>query len=465
MVYKRVDSILYLTPKLLYIVVNIEYFMFYSFRQLFLVNKKISQTAVTFTFMVMQLTTFFSNMGIAYFADAIQKPKLVLTGCLLISAILFQTLFLNLPTLLCCLCFIMYSAFILSTIPLLDRIVLDYLQKVMNAPSSMYGRQRMFGTFTYLAVNYFTEILVYGMGGSSSKQEDPKFSRLQIPYLLFAALAAGAVYTLGPQDRRRETGAEASRTRERPQISKVLKNKAYMFFLLIILMNGATRGVLTVYLSAYYKNVIKLSDSTSEKTGGLWGWISSLIYSNPISTCSAFGVMLEILIFFCSLPIQRALGLYWAFLISQVSQAMRFFFYTTITKDTSYKFERCCLIELLKGVNFGLTHLSGVQLAVKLVPSNLKSTSQMIYAGTFVCMGGMLGSLLGYFYKIQSEEDIKDVVTMFWVGCAVSFIGAVLVFVKYGMMEGKLWGREEENLPQQVPSAQSSTATLKQEAK
>ncbi|KAI5187010.1 hypothetical protein NEHOM01_1862 [Nematocida homosporus] len=454
MVYKRINSVLYLTPKLMYIVVNLEYFLFYSFRHLFLESRKIGSTMITFTFMAMQFVTFFSNMGVAYFADSIQKPKLVLIGCLLLSALTFQLLFLPLSNLFCCFFFILYSTFILCTVPLLDRIVLEYLQKVMNAPSSIYGRQRVFGTFTYLITNYITEMLVF-------EGNEKRFNRLQIPYLLYAALAAGTVFVLAPRDR---VVSRESQRRDRPQLSKVLKNKAYLFFLLIILMNGITRGVLTVYLSSYYKTILNFNELTPPKSvPGPLRWIAqTLVYKNPVSTCNTFGVILEIGIFFASKTLLQWFGLYWAFLISQVAQGLRFFCYTKIAPTDPYRFEKACAIEMLKGVNFGLTHLSGVQLAVLLVPSNLKSTSQMIYAGTFVCFGGMLGAFLGFFYKIES---IDGAVSMFWAGTVLSMLAVALIIIKYGCIDKKLWGSAAREIPEQMPSSEPSRATLQSEVK
>lgn len=435
MVYKKLNSALYLTPKLMYIAVNLEYFIFYGFRHPFFVEKKIDENTISLTFAIMQFVTFFSNMGVAYYTDKIQRPKGVLIGCLLAAAATFQLLFLPMPTYLCCMSFILYSTFILSTVPLLDRIVLEYLQR-RNAPASLYGRQRMFGTFTYLVTNYISETLVYQSG---EKKPDGKnkenFGNLQMFYLVAAAITSGTVLFLAPKD---GSAAERAQAREPPQISKVLKNKAYLFFLLIILLNGITRGVLTVYLSSYYLKILKLESlEVPSSVPGSLTWLAKMFYDHPVSTCSAFGVILEITIFFCANRLVKIFGLYWTFLISQVAQCIRFLSYAMLPVDYPYRFEVACMLELLKGVNFGLTHLSGVQLAVLLVPSNLKSTSQMIYAGTFVCLGGMVGSLMGMYCKITSESGALN---MFLGGAALSALAVLLIIGKYGFIDHKLWG-------------------------
>ncbi|OAG31343.1 hypothetical protein NEDG_01821 [Nematocida displodere] len=453
MVYKKLNTSLYLTPKLMYITVNMEYFIFYNFRHPFLQSRGIKDGLDTLTFVLMQFTTFFSNMAMAFFADRIQRPKAVLIMCLVLSAVAFQGLLLDIPKVMCCGLFILYSTFILSTLPLLDRIVLDYLQKVMNAPSSLYGRQRMFGTFTYFVTNYITESLIY----DSDNPENKRFGMLGPVYMLYAGIASSMVFLLAPADAVRPL----SRTQERnrPQIMQALKSGAYLFFLFIILLNGITRGVLTVYLTSYYKGILdfnKLSPPTNLPKS--LQWVMNIFYKNPVSTCSTFGVILEICIFFYSKTILGWTGLYWAFLISQVAQGVRFFAYTQLSPTNPYRFELACAIELLKGINFGLTHLSGVQLAVLLVPSNLKSTSQMIYAGTFVCLGGMLGSLIGYFCKIDTEAGA---LSMFAAGAVLSAAASLLIAVKYGVMDGKLWGPRALEVPEAPLSAQSSEATLK----
>ncbi|KAI5181766.1 hypothetical protein NEOKW01_1930 [Nematocida sp. AWRm80] len=451
MMYKRLNSAFYLTPKLLYIAVNLEYFLFYNFRHPFLESHKVPKGLITLTFSMMYLCTFFGNMGFAYFADKTHRPKAVLIGCLLISSILFQLLFISSIPYVICTSFVIYSMFILATIPLLDRLVLEYLQKVMEAPASMYGRQRMFGTFTYLVSNYIMESIVF----DKKHSKEGKYSRLQPLYVVFALVAASLVFILAPGDRVRNS---SSSSRSSPQITKVLKNPPYLFFLFIILLNGITRGIVSVYLSTYYKSILDFNDlSPPSILPNQLKWIVKVFYDNPVSTCSGFGVALEILIFFCSKSIVQRLGLYWAFLISQIAQGIRFFAYRMISPSDPYRFEKSCMLELMKGVNFGLTHLSGVQLAVLLVPSNLKTTSQMIYAGTFLCLGGIGGVLVGHFWSI---ETYAQAIQMFTIGGILSAIAVALAFIKYGFIDGKLWGRRSRELPVQIPSAQSTKSTL-----
>jgi len=445
--YKNLNSALYLTPKLLYIVVNMEYFAFYSFRHPFLMSKKVSSTMIVVTFALMQFITFFSNIGMALLADNIQRPKAVLVACLILAACSFQLMFLPGPAILCCAYFILYSTFIYSTVPLLDRIILDYLQR-KNAPSSLYGKQRMFGTFTYFVTNYITEALVY----SSAATDEENFGRLQPLYVFYAILAAGLVFLLAPVDRVRATTAQE---RDPPQIGRVLKNKAYLFFLFIILLNGVTRGMMTVFLTSYYKKILNFNDlSVPSSVPKYVQPLVSVFYKNPVSTCNTFGVILEIAIFFMSQPLLRTFGLYWAFLISQVAQCARFLFYSKLSPSYAYRFEAACGIELLKGVNFGFTHLSAVQLAVLLVPSNLKTTSQMIYAGTFVCLGGMFGSLIGFLYKIDTADGSYS---MFISGAALSLIAVLLIVVKYGVVDRRLWGADTR-----IPEAPKSEPSSKQ---
>lgn len=454
MVYKQLNSALYLTPKLLYVAVNAEYFLFYNLRQTFLTSKEITEGLQSFTLIAMLLSTFVSNMGIAYLADKLQRPKGVLIFCLSISYFLFQILLMPLPRVLTSLVFIVYSMFILSTLPLLDRLVLDYLQKVLDAPASIYGRQRMFGTVTYAIINYFVESLVFPRGTKDSKEGN--YSRLSIPYILCTSIAVGLVYLLAPSDRIRNRSSSGSRNP--PQISKVLLNPAYMFFLLIILMNGVTRGVMSMYLSSYYKNILNFNDFKPPSSLPKYAqWALDIFYANPMSTCNTFGILLEIVLFFSSKQLLGLFGLYWSFLFSQMAQGLRFYLYTFIKENDPYRFEKCCVIEFLKGVNFGLTHLSGVQLAVLLVPSNLKSTSQMIYTGTFVCLGTVAGVTAGYFLKVDTYEGVQRIFN----ACALlSLVSIGLIILKYGFIDGKLWGRNAREIPAAPLSKETSHSTL-----
>ncbi|KAI5193215.1 hypothetical protein NEMIN01_2415 [Nematocida minor] len=454
MVYKQLNSMLFLTPKLLYVAVNVEYFLFYNLRQTFLTSRGIKDGQQTITLIVMLLSTFVSNMGIAYLADKLQRPKLILILCLLSSSVLFQFLLLPIPSIFCSVVFILYSMLILSTLPLLDRLVLDYLQKVLEAPASLYGRQRMFGTLTYCMINYVVESLVFTRGTKDSKVGN--YNNLSLLYIICAVIAGGLVYLLAPGDRVRRVTSSSSRNP--PQFTKVLKNPAYMFFLLIILMNGVTRGVMSMYLSSYYKNILNFNDFKPPSSLPTYlQWALDVFYANPMSTCSTFGIILEIMIFFSSEWLLGVFGLYWSFLFSQMAQGLRFFLYTFITETDPYRFEKCCAIEFLKGVNFGLTHLSGVQLAVLLVPSNLKSTSQMIYAGTFVCLGTVAGVIAGHFLKIDTYEGVQRIFN----GCALLSLAAIgLIILKYGFIDGKLWGRNAREIPEAPLTAQTTHSSL-----
>jgi MFS_1 like family len=462
--YDKVNREILLAPKLFYAIVSAQHYTFYNIRPVFFKNFLNTPTVAYGILMgATQLVTFFTNMGIALGADRSQKPKTFMIGCLFGAALVFQCFYAGNITgnsiIVYGLLFLLFTTLMSPVQPILDRIVLDYLKNDLGVPQTLYGRQRLWGTLSYSINNFIVEGLIYSKGESS-----PNFAWIGVLEILFASLAIPTIYFLLPADRPR-----AAASRESPQILTLLRHREYLYFLTVILLNGITRGSMTHYLNLYYKNILKLESASEPPAYVPWmlSWMAYPFYKSPMATCSFFGIGLEVLILFISDRVLNTLGLHWPLLLSQVAQCVRFLGYMSIGEATPFKLELACSIELMKGLNFGLTHISGVQLATRLVPPELKATSQTIYAGTFVGLGAFIGALLGAVFKAESPKGFRGV---FGINMACSVLATSLMLVKYGVLDGKLGrnreipSREQEREKQAELESASKKASEKLEA-
>lgn len=435
--FHRINKHLILTPKLLYFFINAQYYTFYNFRSIFL-QQGLNIRKGTYGLIVggAQLITFFTNMLIAFATDKTQKPKLAITLCLIGSAVVFQLFYFNYaifgsPIVMYSLLFLLFTTLMSSVQPILDKLMLDYLKNYLEVPQTLYGKQRLWGTLSYAITNFIIEAVLYRTG-----EKNPDFKSLGFFEILFASIAIPLVFFLAPADR---PGPAA--TREPPRISKLIRQKEYMFFMAVILLNGITRGTMTNYLTLYYKHGLKLESAAPPSyIPGFLKWAFYPFYKSPVATCSSFGIVLEIVVLFASKSILRKGGLHWPLLLSQILQAFRFIGYLSINEKTAFKLELACCIELLKGMNFGLTHISGVQLATRLVPPELKATSQTFYAGTFIGLGAFIGSLTGV--TLDTKES-SHFTALFVINLVICLASILMIFVKYGLIDGKLGSNRE----------------------
>jgi len=142
---------------------------------------------------------------------------------------------------------------------------------------------------------------------------------------------------------------------------------------------------------------------------------------------------------------------------------LRFFCYYVLNHDSTNAFAYVCIFELMKGLNFGLTHASAVQIATMLCPAHLKTTSQMIYSGTFTGLASVFAGLIfGSVFKSKMEGSdvaarIGSFQMFYMINVFINVCCVVLFVVKYGMFDRTLrmdvlMGRVEEE-PMVAPKA------------
>ncbi|KAM0674641.1 hypothetical protein GVAV_001828 [Gurleya vavrai] len=466
----RLNSEYLLSIKALYFFINLQFYTLHQFRGNFATDYfQISKQSYGTFLGILLFVTFFTNILIATGNDKFNRQRFCLISLLCISSFFFQLFYVDSYIKLFAGMFwinlLLYLMFNTSIPPLLDKITLEYLNRSPNASPRTYGRQRLFGTMGYLLANFLVEASISSKTGGTAagKKKEYNFSGLKYYQIITTIIAASLSFFF----------IKASDTVQRRNDilrswKDLIKNNAYMFFILIILLNGITRASMTMYLTIYLTDIVKLKGYSLPE-----GWPSflkstvNLINGNPLATAAFFGVILELVILYNASFITGKFGLYWPLLFAQLFQLLRFMLYFSLNHDSSHAFAFVCIFELNKGLNFGLTHICAVQIATMLCPPHLKTTSQMIYSGTFT---GLASALAGFIFgtifskeKIQAKDiNVSDKIgsfRLFYIYNIIINIVSIALFVfKYGIVDKVLtFNRQSEEI--------NDTSNLKKEIK
>ncbi|KAF5141727.1 nucleoside transporter [Vairimorpha ceranae] len=438
-----------LIPKVLFFSIAMLFYTLHTFKSVFAKDKfGVSESAVGTGFGVLMFITFFTNIYIGSLNDKWGASKWFLIVFLCLSAFFFQLFFFteyveNIIPGVFWFNMLFYLGANLCTTPLMDKVILEYLSKIPNIGAKTYGTQRLWGTVGYAVCNYVVEFIV-----TDSKNEATQWTNLRIYNLLVALATVGmCFYFINWDTSRRETGRQDMWK----SFKELITNWDYMFFIFIILLNGLTRASMTIFLTIYWKDVIKMKPFDLSGFPGVISGPLSIFNNNTTSTANLFGILFEIVTFFTAQTIIEHLGYFWPLFLAQGAQMLRFVFYWMLPYDSDYSYAAVCGIELFKGLNFGLTHCSAVQLAQRLCPPHLKSTSQMVYQGTFTGLGSVLAGLIcsvvfsGDTMKNKNLPRSKraSVFNVFFiVNMLFTALTLGLFFYMYGIVENVLFNRE-----------------------
>ncbi|AFN84158.1 putative nucleoside transporter [Encephalitozoon romaleae SJ-2008] len=435
-----------MVPKILYVAISMQYYTLHKFRSLFakemfgIGEKELSGVGV------LLFITFFTNIFIATLNDRLGRPRILMVYLLSLSCIFFQLFYVKKYVKSIYLMFWINLFGYLGTntpiMALLDKIILDYLAESPDVGVRAYGKQRIWGTIGYLLSIFIIERIIRGgMGTNAIDFTNLKYYSLAITIICVCLVMAFL----------KDSGSECKdlSLNTASEWKELMRNREYLFFIFIILLNGFTRSAMTIYLPIYTNYVLNVKPyalPTSWPT-----WIRNglrILNDSPFSTITVFEISLEMGILFYFDAISRKIGLLLPLLLAQVSQVIRFSLYLVLPHTNPHVFAFCCLFEVLKGINFGLSHGSGVQLAEKMCPPHLKTTSQMIYNGTFMAVGSVTASLyFRYVFRNNGtsipEEALGRKVEsfkMFFISnILVSSIAIFLFLIKYGVGDGKLF--------------------------
>ncbi|AFM99450.1 putative major facilitator superfamily permease [Encephalitozoon hellem ATCC 50504] len=435
-----------LVPKILYIAISMQYYTLHKFRPLFAKEMfGIGESELSAVGLLL-FVTFFTNILIATLNDRFGRPRLFMVCLLSLSCIFFQLFYIekyvrNIRFMF----WVNMLAYLGTNTPimaLLDKIILDYLAKFPDVGSRAYGKQRIWGTVGYLLSIFSLEgIMKTGRGTDAIDFTNLKY------YSLATTIACVCLVMIFLKDE--GDGCKTADHNITSEWKELVGNREYLFFIFIIFLNGFTRAAMTIYLPVYTKYVLGVKPYVLPTSWPMWLRNGLWIFNSfPFATITVFEISLEMGILFYFDVVSRKIGLLWPLLLAQVSQAIRFALYLILPCTNPHVFVFCCIFEVLKGINFGLSHGSGVQLAEKMCPPHLKATSQMIYNGTFTAIGSVAASLyFRYVFKSNETSVPEEIMNrrvesfrMFFISnIVVTSVSIFLFLIKYGLWSRKLF--------------------------
>lgn len=230
-----------------------------------------------------------------------------------------------------------------------------------NVCRDLYSRQVLFGTLGYGFVSWVGGKLI-------------KFFTISVLYHLqtiCSVLAAVAVMIFAPRDTpgsaaetcfslkdRKEDSKEKEFNTKELSLLKLLSQGNFLFMLCVVFLIGSARSVMTTFLGKYWEQAMHLN---TEET----------------SLAANAGIVLEIVIFIMGPFLLRILGVHWMLLLAQLAMVLRAWAYVFL--PTNAKHELVYAVELLKGLAFGFTQISGTKVVCDNAPPGLLTTAQGLY--------------------------------------------------------------------------------------
>ncbi|KAL6122612.1 MFS transporter protein [Nucleospora cyclopteri] len=439
-------------PKILQLVVCLQYYTLHNLRHLFATDKfEVSTTQYAEFISYIQGATFFTNIYWGMMADRTGKHRKTLIFLNLTTCGIFMLFFADNVFQMNVWAFwsilLVYQFFNMPKQPLLDKIILDYLAQTPNATPESYGRQRAWGTIAYTLATFIAESMVKKHVGDKCVYS---WGNLLIYCIIFTAISVTFLSLLvKTPENVRATNQQSGGYKE------LLRNPEFSFFIFIMFLNAITRQAMSNYLGNFFARILKIKPYSLPSS-----WPPSLksvvqvFNQNYISTFATFGTFFEILSMYFSESIINFLGYFKPLLIAQLISLIRFYAYFVMDKKGKNVFGWCCLIELLKGLYFGLAHISGFAIASRLAPSYLTVTSQMIFQGVFNVMGSLVsGKLFAYFFEESLKKKKDDPVTveevqafesLFAINMLIALFTISIFIVKYGVMDKILTNNKKE---------------------
>lgn len=491
---KQVNDRWLITPKLMYFTMNMVVYSFHLFRGAFITDYLLLDSKyVGLSGTLMGLVSFPCITMWSTFADAIGRHKLILSSITFGSVICFEMLFFFFENqalrLIYSMTFlVLYSAFLAGMQPLLDFEALELLSSKAGFSKEIYGRQRLWGTIAYSCVTlggayliklfdgfgvlafvmpsaaivfvitlYFTALpdrpkpifaraRARALARQQQAQEQQEYLEQKEQKLMDQENSATFEQQESsniidnqnvkstdnpaismPSDNTKleiETGAEGfAHRRVKSPWKTLLTDANYMFFLFVVLMLGLARAVMTIFLAIIWKTEIGMSTMEIAIAGAI------------------FGMALEIVVFFVAKYISPIMGNYWMLVTAQLAMVVRCWAYFFMPKSHEY-FWLVYLIELLKGLSFGMAHSAAIKIANEAAPEGLEATAQALYNSVYVQLPTIIAGLVGMWAFHQFKKSAPQI--MFFGTAVISTAALVLFFIKYsieGKIKLKFWSR------------------------
>ncbi|MEM6616154.1 MAG: MFS transporter [Pseudomonadota bacterium] len=207
--------------------------------------------------------------------------------------------------------------------------------------SSSYGRMRLWGSWSFIAITLATGLIVDRLGDAKTI------------WLIVIAYAVAAMSALALREPDTETPVDSGRSLSVRQASRLFRFWPLMAALVAAASIQASHAVIYAFGTIHWAS----QGIDFRFTGALW----------------SIGVIAEIVLFAFSAAAARAFGGFGLIAIAGAAGILRWFF-----MSFDPPLEALFLLQILHGLTFGATHLGSVEVIAKTVPENLVATAQAL---------------------------------------------------------------------------------------
>lgn len=284
-----------------------------------------------------------------YMTDKYKTSKRTILFCLAGSLISALFLFQNISYSLLIVAVFIFFAFMSPVGGLGDSLA----QKTANQFKISFGSIRLWGSLGFACMSLVGGFLLATIG----------VSFIYVPFLFFTFVALLIAFTVKDV----ETSKKPVQFKE---TAKLIKNKRFMFFLLIMMFLTITHRTNDSFLGIY----IVEKGGTEAFIG--WAWF--------------IGVVSEAIVFATATYWFRKYHALTFIVVAGVFFTLRWFLMGIIENPLLV-----LPLQLMHGLTFGIFYLCAFHFISKLIPEELQSTGHLLFYSFFFGLSGMLGSSIG----------------------------------------------------------------------
>lgn len=320
-----------------------------SYLPLYLEYKNLTATEIGWVLAVGPLASIIAQPFWGYLSDKYKTVKRMIQICI-VGLLITSTLFFQMTTLVAIL--LMGAVFYFFTSPI-GALGDSLAQRRSDELGISFGKIRMWGS-----VGFATSSLIVG----------EVLTRIGIqymiwPYLIFGATALIVSFRLVDVN-------VASDPVQLRDVRKIIQNKPFLLFLLLMLFLTITHRASDSYIGLYIAEL-----GGSERLVGLSWFV---------------GVISEAAVFALAGLWFRKLRSFVFIIIAGGLFSIRWFLYSGI-EDPAY----IIALQVMHGLTFGIFYVAAFSYISRLVPKLLQSTGHLIFFATFFGVSGIIGSLAG----------------------------------------------------------------------
>lgn len=353
-----------------------------SFLPLYLAYKGLNGTEIGWVLAIGPLASIFAQPFWGYMSDKYKTVKKVLLVCVM-GLLIFSTVFFQMNSLISIM--FMGAVFYFFTTPI-GGLGDSLAQRRADELSISFGSIRTWGS-----VGFATSSLIIG----------EILSRYGVQYMIWPYLFFGFIALIVvTQVKDVKVDSDPVKLKD---INVLIKNKAFLFFLLAILFLSIAHRTNDSFIGLYITEL-----GGSEALVG-WGWFAGVITEALVFATAGFWYKKYHPLVFV--------------MVAGILYSIRWFIYGTADSPMFV-----IGLQFLHGITFGVFYLAALDYVTRLIPKLLQSTGHLVYYAVFFGISGIIGSLTGGAIMDQYSGS-----TLYYTMGFISLIGTITMFIYHVM--------------------------------